>query len=566
MPPTSNLVTDNLPGLLLLILIIAVPLAFLGSIILLRLYRRAVIHVMRARANPGLAESVSTEASVPHQEPLKTMLNIIVLDSGSGRTAAPAAESLYAALLRAPWRAAAIYAVAGICYALAMSIIFLAATGSGFDPFRFLIPFWYYAWPVAVTVCLIAAATWRTRLIVVAAYFLALIPLGAIARLGISGFNWGQIALLWLLTNFLAAVVLLAFLNRRLRAVGPLVLTFMIVAVTGSVLLPFLAGGDTRLSGFVLIFGETASLNRNSIFFILVFTGLLLFSILGWLMLGWIGHWYKQKKISEQSITIDAIWLLFGIFQSIGLFFEGERWFVASLLSFVVYKIVSWVGFLWLGRTPVSKRNSLNLLLLRVFALGGRSERLFDVLAMHWRYIGSIRLIAGPDLVTTTMEPHEFLDFLSGKLARRYIDNAQTLELRLSEMDLKPDFDGQFRVNDFFCYDDTWRMVLSRLVEESDVLLMDLRGFSSQNTGVIFEINELIDLVPLERIVFIIDDTTDESFLRQVLQQAWKRMKPSSPNRRSTPGVLHLFRVRKIGNRELQQFLNALSSAASAAR
>jgi hypothetical protein len=33
-----------------------------------------------------------------------------------------------------------------------------------------------------------------------------------------------------------------------------------------------------------------------------------------------------------------------------------------------------------------------------VFALGKRSERLFDKLRKHWQYAGSIAMIAGPDL------------------------------------------------------------------------------------------------------------------------------------------------------------------------
>ena len=53
------------------------------------------------------------------------------------------------------------------------------------------------------------------------------------------------------------------------------------------------------------------------------------------------------------------------------------------------------------------------LLLLRVFALGHRSERLFDALSKRWLRAGSISMIAGPDLVTSTVEPHEFLDFIN---------------------------------------------------------------------------------------------------------------------------------------------------------
>jgi hypothetical protein len=183
---------------------------------------------------------------------------------------------------------------------------------------------------------------------------------------------------------------------------------------------------------------------------------------------------------------------------------------------------------------------------------------------MHWRYLGSIRLIAGPDLAAATMEPHEFLDFLSGKLARRFIDTPQTLDLRISEMDNQPDRDGQFRVNDFFCYDDAWKMVLSRLISTSDVVLMDLRSFSSQNAGCIFEINELINTVTLERMLFIIDETTDEDFLRQVLQQAWDGMGSTSPNRLLPSGLLHLFRLKGLGDHDLQQFLHRLSTATKA--
>ena len=210
-----------------------------------------------------------------------------------------------------------------------------------------------------------------------------------------------------------------------------------------------------------------------------------------------------------------------------------------------------------------SPRQSTQLLLLRVFSLGRRSERLFDALATHWRHVGNIRLIAGPDLATTTVEPHEFLGFLSGKLARSFIEGPETLDLRLSETDHEPDPDGRFRVSDFFCYDDTWQMVLSRLAGESDAVLMDLRGFSPQNRGVTHEINELIDHVPLGRVVFVVDDTTDEGFLRQTVQEAWARMSPDSPNRSSTLGRLYLFRF--TGARgDLRRLLYALCTSAGA--
>ena len=143
-------------------------------------------------------------------------------------------------------------------------------------------------------------------------------------------------------------------------------------------------------------------LDGYGIFIGLVVLGLAAFGVVGWLTLRWIGSRYKRKEMSDQSIIIDAIWLLFGVVQSIFLVFGGDLWILAGLLAFVVYKIVAWAGFSLLGYKEPPIRKSPTLLLLRVFSLGKRSERLFDALAMHWRYAGSIRLIAGPDLVTTT--------------------------------------------------------------------------------------------------------------------------------------------------------------------
>ena len=552
---------SNLPGLMLFILLVAVPLAFLVSIGLLRLYRRAVFRAMRTRANLGLTESVPLETSAIPQEPVQTVLDITDLDSVSGITTGSAAGGLYTNLRRAPWRAAAVYAVAGLCYAIVMAISHLAATNSTLSFVPWL---WIYAWPVVLAINIVAVATWRTKLMIVSAYFIILAALYAIAVVKNPALTWSQIANQWLNTNLLATVLLLAFLNRSFRAVGPLVLIVMLLAVTGSNLALIIVYNNARLRTSIAEFAKALGLG-DYIVTGLVVLGFAVFGVVGWLTLQWIVVWYKGKRISDQSITIDAIWLLFGAIQSIDLIFEGAIWFLAVLLAIVIYKVVTWAGFSLLGYKTSSSQKSPTLLLLRVFSLGKRSEHLFDALAMHWRYVGSIRLIAGPDLATSTVEPHEFLDFLSGKLARRFIDNSQTLDLRLSEMDLETDPDGRFRVNDFFCHEDTWRMVLSWLVDESNVVLMDLRGFSSQNAGCIFEISELINTVPLGRVLFIIDDTTEELFLRQVMQQSWDHMRPTSPNNLSTSGAPRFFRLGALRNRELQQLFRVLSVAANAA-
>jgi len=54
-------------------------------------------------------------------------------------------------------------------------------------------------------------------------------------------------------------------------------------------------------------------------------------------------------------------------------------------------------------------------------------------------------------------------------------------------------------------------------VHESDAVLMDLRGFTRQNAGCVFELHELARLVPLERVVFVTDRRNDETLLAEAL-------------------------------------------------
>jgi hypothetical protein len=97
-------------------------------------------------------------------------------------------------------------------------------------------------------------------------------------------------------------------------------------------------------------------------------------------------------------------------------------------------------------------------------------------------------MIAGPDLVTSTVEPNEFLEFVSGRLGRQFVRDANDLETRAKATDTARDPDGRYRISEFFCRNDTWQMTMERLAKTSDAVLMDLRSFSPANQGCIFEL------------------------------------------------------------------------------
>lgn len=131
-------------------------------------------------------------------------------------------------------------------------------------------------------------------------------------------------------------------------------------------------------------------------------------------------------------------------------------------------------------------------------------------------------------------------------------------------MDVRADGDGRFRVTEFFCHDDTWKLALARLSEETDAVLMDLRGFSESNAGCVYEINELFNLVPLQRVVFVIDDSTDQAFMCDTMRRAWRQIRERSPNRRLSPGRVSLVQLSRRNAANMRILLYAISAAASA--
>ena len=94
--------------------------------------------------------------------------------------------------------------------------------------------------------------------------------------------------------------------------------------------------------------------------------------------------------------------------------------------------------------------------------------------------------------------------------------------------------------------------------------LVDLRGFSRQNAGVIFELTTLVDAIPLDRVVMATDDTTDAVFLDETIQKARAQMSPQSPNRARTGASPSVVRLQDRRLRELPLLLTALARAAHA--
>ena len=125
-------------------------------------------------------------------------------------------------------------------------------------------------------------------------------------------------------------------------------------------------------------------------------------------------------------------------------------------------------------------------------------------------------------------------------------------------MDTGADPDGRYRVNEFFCRADTWQATMQRLSEMSDAVLMDLRSFAPANQGCLFELARLLDGVDLERVVFLVDQTTDRRFLEATLQRLWQELRAGSPNLESPSPAAGLFVVRNQSEREMRALLRVV--------
>jgi hypothetical protein len=288
-------------------------------------------------------------------------------------------------------------------------------------------------------------------------------------------FNVLDFVVLWATAAGVPSLLLLAFMYRRGRTVGPLVFTFMTIGIFGANLLLVPLENETIQRGAA---GISSATGLDVVTWIVLATllGFAIFSLAGWATLSWVRKQYDAKLISDQSLSIDAIWLIFTVFNSVLTASSNAALGIVTLGTFVVYRSLVRLGFS-VVRQKFGVPENHRLLLLRVFGSADRSKQLMAQVGARWRYVGSIELITGTDLATTMLEPDDFLEFVRGRLGNRHIRDRDSLERHVAEMDLLADFDTRFRINQFLCHDDIWRDTLARLVGLSDVVLVDLRGF-----------------------------------------------------------------------------------------
>ena len=239
------------------------------------------------------------------------------------------------------------------------------------------------------------------------------------------------------------------------------------------------------------------------------------FALLPWLVAWWPLRWlgramgraYARQQLSEGLVLFTAVWAITLLVQALSAASSAGLAGAALLLPLV------WIPLalaLW-RRLPRATERPPTLLVLRVFQHDDQVQALFDHVVERWRLTGNTVLIAGTDLVDRTLDAADIFTFLDGGLAQRFIRTPADVAPRLAAFDLAPDAEGRYRVNECYCHDTTWQQALGALLERSDVVLMDLRGFQAHNAGCRFELATLAQAQRLARVVVLVDAQTDRA-------------------------------------------------------
>jgi hypothetical protein len=290
-----------------------------------------------------------------------------------------------------------------------------------------------------------------------------------------------------------------------------------------------------------------------------------------------VSPWIRQNSLAYLiGVALHAVWLAETLFvaatSAVSAVTRGAPAIpgaVAGVATLALYAFLLKRRTLQL-RASMRASPPVRLLFLWVFGDFQRLNSLFLGLGALWRCVGSLQFLRGGWFLATAGE-----SFSRRKKGRGFLATTpEEVAAIIGRFHHEPHpWMFLYATNSLLCTDEVWRHTLDVLLDESDVVLMDLSGFSPSNQGCTYELGQLIDRVPTSRFVLLVDTATDVGFLGTTLKAACARMAAGSPNRFTDYGPVKLFQLRQEygkGNASLtaiqndaQQVFDLLCEAAS---
>jgi hypothetical protein len=265
-----------------------------------------------------------------------------------------------------------------------------------------------------------------------------------------------------------------------------------------------------------------------------------------WLLLGWPGRWASRLLRSPRLLWYCAALVVPATSWAWSVEPPTDeatvRLLLCTLVGLGAYEIAArWCA----SRLERVSDGRCDLVFLRVFGDRRRGRFLFEQVLPRWLGIGGVTCIAAPDVSIHQLQPDQGLDALFGQVQRRFIGARD--EPGAVGRHLLFGADELGTVREWHCFDDTWRQVMQALLAQNTVVSMDLRGFGPQNRGCIHELGVLRDRVPMQAVVFLVEQAAEADFLRDTLAELWGSMDSHSPNagggdgQSGEPGAIAVF-------------------------
>jgi len=462
-------------------------------------YRAAVRHLMRLAPPPREADL-----------------------AGAGGENVPLPSRSPAGLLRRPRDRELSLAFAGVSLLIGITsaVLLLLVEGQTLLPMRLLITSLVMATPGLVLQAQILRWPVLRQAVVLVVWSLLLLLLVGLAS---GGLGLDQLGLV-LVPLLLSLVVLgLLFGIPRLRAIAPylfppIFLVFLLGQFGLEILQWLVAGGpEGALGAFVRSAGAVTTV------LLAVALPVAIALLPAHAITASIGRIYRAKAFSDLSYLFGTGWFLMLLLLLIpgwnSKVAAGAPWDGRPLLPLLAWL---WIPLFFHGFSRFARRSPPAdppaLLMLRVFRRKGPVGWLFDHVVQRWRTVGPVLLISAADLASRTIEPDDLVLFLEGRLRQRYILEPEDLRRQLAAIDQTPDHDGRYRVTDFCCYASSWKQTLDALLLRASTVLMDLRGFTAENKGCLYELGRISQASHLTSVVLLADGHTDRAAADHALQ------------------------------------------------
>ncbi|MBP6624959.1 MAG: hypothetical protein KA198_07290 [Chitinophagaceae bacterium] len=518
MNPASN----QIPGVVMSILITSVILAFPISFFILRKYKNYLIRGMGYKA--AKFKQLDDTPPIHSNKQVEFDIEVVPLNKLTSLHS-PVYDKLKATL------GFHFMALGLSCLAFALFISWCSLYEEGGNVGRYLFSVLIYGFPFFQISMMLLTTTIKDKFILVGLTGMVYLIFATIlwGRSHGSDISFLDIFKPIIAINLMPFLMIYLFRIRTIKSIGLLVFTFFIICTAAPFLFLYYLSHHPDVLNYVAGEFIQKGFSGTATFYMIPTLVFLLSIPIGWFILKGIRYLYVTKKLNDLQLNSDAILIIYNLVYAMMMFSGNHRMALVSLGAFPLYKSISFLMY-FLLRKNMHQEKVPKLLLLRVFRLGEKSRTLYERICRHWRYAGIIQMISGPDLATSTVDPHEVMAYIGGELRNFFCEDETSIQRNINAVDIKPDIDSTYRVTEFFCRDNNWKEVLKRLVKSNDLVLMDIRKFSPDFKGCQFEIKSLIQYFPIEKIIFIIDQDTQLDFTKSVFLEGFQGVDQTSPN------------------------------------